>query len=138
MRIVKRINEVDEKHLTRVDSVSGTFYLKRMVREPAGIITVEDFAPGDTVSWYFWYSEVHYITKGKAEMTYSQPPFHTKQETTIVEEGDTYLIYPGDRITWKVISKEPFRHLCFLMPAPAIPTGEHLILEHFQSYKGPF
>ena len=23
-------------------------------------------------------------------------------------------------------------------PAPAIPIGEHLILEHFQNYKGPF
>lgn len=138
MRIVKKVNEVDEKQLTRVDSVSGTFYLKRMVREPAGIITVEDFAPGDTVSWYFWYSEVHYITKGRAEMTYSQPPYHIKQETTVVEEGDTYLIYPGDRITWKIISKEPLRHLCFLMPAPSIPTGEHLILEHFEKYKGPF
>ena len=138
MRIIKKVNKIDEAQLNRVETLSGTFYMNRVIREPAGIMTVEDFPSGETVSWYFWYSEFHYITMGKAEMTYSQPPFHTKQETTSVEEGDTYLIYAGDRITWKVISKEPFRHLCFLLPAPPIPTGEHLIKEHFDKYKGPF
>jgi hypothetical protein len=62
-------------------------------------------------------------------------PYNCK---AIVEEGDIYSIYTGDRITWKVISKGPFRHLCSLMPVPAIPKGEHLILEHFQNYRGPF
>lgn len=113
----------------KIQTVQGDLFMKRLVRQPAGHITMEDFAPGVTVSWNFWHEEVHYIVKGKAEMTYSVPPLHQKRETITIEAGDIYLIHRGDYITWKVAPGDPYRHLCIIMPAPYNPSGEQLVAE---------
>jgi uncharacterized cupin superfamily protein len=121
----------------KVQTIQGDLFMKRLVREPAGHITMEDFAPGVTISWYFWHEEVHYIVKGKAEMIFSKPPLHQKQDTITIEAGDVYLIHRGEYITWKVEPKDPLRHLCIIMPAPYIPTGEQLVAEIYNRTSNP-
>lgn len=114
----------------KIQSVVGDFFMKRLVREPAGHITMEDWAPGATIApWGFWHEEVHLIVKGKAEMTYSEPPLHRENKTVTIEAGDIYLIRRGDRVSWKIDPKEPCRHLCILLPAPYRPGGEQLVAE---------
>jgi len=134
MKIIKNVAEVNEKDFNEIQTIGGKLWIKRCFREPAGHISVEDFAPGDVFTWSFWHDEVHYITKGKAEMTFSMPPFHQKEETAVAEAGDIYMIYRGERITFKVISDEPYRHVCIIMPAVPLPSGDHLILD--QMLKG--
>lgn len=137
MKLVKKVGEVDPKEMKEIKTLGGRLWIKRCFREPAGHITVEDFAPGDTFTWAFWHDEVHYIAKGSAELTYSMPPFHQKEEKAVVETGDCYMIYKGERITFKVTSKEPYRHVCFIMPAVPLPSGDQLILEHMQQGADP-
>ena len=116
----------------KIKTVQGDLFMKRFVREPAGHITMEDFAPGVTISWSFWHEEVHYIIKGKAEMTFSEPPLHQNRQTITVEAGDIYLIRRGEYVTWKIGPKEPYRHLCIIMPAPYNPSGEQLVAEIYK------
>lgn len=137
MYLVKRVGEVDEKELKEIKTIGGRLWIKRCFREPAGHISIEDFAPGDTFSWGYWHDEVHYIVKGKAELTYSMPPFHEKEEKAVVEAGDAYMIYKGEHITFKILSKEPFRHMCIIMPAVPLPSGDHLILDQMRKGSDP-
>lgn len=69
-------------------------------------------------SWTFTDDEVQYGIKGKAEITYTSPPWHSSESKTtiIVGEGDLYLIPKGTRWTRKVISNEPYLHLCVIIP----------------------
>ena len=121
----------------KITTVQGDLFMKRLVREPAGHITMEDFAPGTTISWNFWHEEVHYIVKGKAEMTFSEPPLHQKQQTITTQAGDIYLIRRGEYVTWKIESGEPYRHLCIIMPAPYNPSGEQLVAEIYKKTGTP-
>ena len=92
--------------------------------EPGATTGVEDFRPGDEVDWSFYHDEVQYIVKGKAEITYSLPPLHTKWYKTVAEEGSIYLIPRGARLKFKVIGKDPYRHLFVVMPGGFYPADK--------------
>ena len=117
MRTCEKDEGPDGLMKNKVETVQGDLFMKRLVKQPAGHITMEDFRPGVTFSWYFWHEEVHYIVKGKAEMTFSEPPLHKNKTTAAIEAGDIYLIRRGEYVTWKIEAKEPLRHLCIVMPA---------------------
>lgn len=137
MKLFKKICEIDEKDLVKIETVNGVLWIKRCFREPAGNIAVEDFSPGQALRWSYWHDEVHYIIKGKAEITFSMPPFHQTEEKIVAEAGDAYMIYKGESLTFKVISEEPFRHLCIIMPAIPIPSGDHLVLDQMKKSAYP-
>ncbi len=40
----------------------------------------------------------------------------------IAEAGSIYLLPRGARIVWRVLSDEPFRHLCICVPNPGYPV----------------
>jgi hypothetical protein len=115
-------------------SKKGYCFVRRMVRKPAGHITLEDFVPGDTITHVFYHTEAHYIISGEAEITYSMPPFHQKEEKLIARAGDTYLMYCGERVTWKIISDVPYRHIGIMMPCPPVPSGESLIESLYEEF----
>lgn len=109
----------DQEPDLRVETVSGTLlnYTRNNIRTANGSCSLEDFPPGETVFWFFPHDEIHYVVKGKAEITYSlASSSHTEQKTMTAEAGEAYLIPHGARITWKVEPGDPFRHLCFIMP----------------------
>jgi mannose-6-phosphate isomerase-like protein (cupin superfamily) len=85
--------------------------------EPEGMIGVEYFDVGETFQCAFFHSEAHYIFGGKAEITYTLGALHKEKKKMIAETGDVYLIPCGAHVQFKVISDEPYRHLCFIMPA---------------------
>lgn len=73
-------------------------------------------------SWTFPHDEFHYVIRGKAEITYTSPPLHNKEEKIIVEAGDAYLTPVGTCAKrWKMISTEIFLHLNVVMPRPEMP-----------------
>ena len=80
----------------------------------------EEFRPDipQKKSWTFWHDEFHYVIKGKAEITYTSPPLHDKEEKVIVEAGDAYFTPIGTCATWKLIGSEEFLHLNVVMPRP--------------------
>ena len=90
--------------------------LRRLINDPAGTVSVEDFLPGSEMRWAFWHDEIHFVLSGRAEISYTLPPSHTNIRKRITEQGDTYLILNGSRLTFKVLSNEPYRHLCVIMP----------------------
>ena len=110
----------------RIKTLFGNFYShgdKFMFYKEA-LVMLDDFGAGETFSWFFPETEVQYVLKGKAEMTYScGAASHTEQKTMQVEAGDVYIIPPGTRVTWKVAPGEPFRHLDVLMPFPKRAWG---------------
>ena len=70
-------------------------------------------------------------------MTFSMPPFHQNEETAVTELGDLYMAYRGERITCKVISDEPYRHMCISVPAVPLPSGDHLVLDQMLKASDP-
>lgn len=110
--------------------------MKRFVQEPAGHITLEDFLPGTTFEWTFWHDEVHIVVSGKAEVEFYQPPLFQEKGTTVMEEGDAYLIHRGEMLVFKVLSGEPYRHLCVMMPAVPLAGNEQLTRESYYAYMG--
>jgi len=97
----------------------GNAYFTDMkgIIEPEGIIDVEYFGAGETFRCPFFHAEAHYVLGGKAEITYTLPVLHNEKKKMIAEAGDAYLIPCGAHVEWKVISDEPYRHLCVMMPA---------------------
>ena len=93
-----------------------TVVLKRLVSDPAGTCSLEDFPAGTECNWAFWHDEVHLVISGSAEITYTLPPSHNNMRKQTTKKGDTYLILNGTRATFKVTSKEPYRHYCVIMP----------------------
>jgi uncharacterized cupin superfamily protein len=103
----------------KAETISGTLYnyTTNVIRSANGSCALEDFPPGETVFWFFPHDEIHYVVKGKAEITYSLAgTSHTELKTMTAEPGEAYLIPHGSRLTWKVAPGDPFRHLCFVMP----------------------
>lgn len=92
------------------------FKVQFLVNDPRATIAYESFEAGSTVNWSFWHDEVHVITRGQAEVTYTLGPNHRKQVTKVFGEGDTYLIPNGARVRFRVISDEPYLHVCVIMP----------------------
>ena len=82
----------------------------------------EDFYPGPDIVWTLSHDEVHYVTKGRAEMTYHLPPLMKETGTVIAEAGSVYLLPRGCRVVWRVLGGEPFRHLCICIPNTNYPS----------------
>jgi mannose-6-phosphate isomerase-like protein (cupin superfamily) len=109
----------NSEDLTFGGCVVGTeekFKVQFLVNDPRATLAYESFAAGSTVNWAFWHDEVHVITKGTAEVTYTLAPNHRKQVTKTFSAGDTYLIPNGARAQFKVTSDEPYLHVCVIMP----------------------
>jgi len=89
--------------------------------EPGATTGLEDFRPGTTFEWFFMHDEVQYVFSGKAEITYSLPPLHQKWEKTTAEAGCIYLMPRGAHVKFKIVSKEPYRHLFVVTPGGYYP-----------------
>ena len=92
------------------------------IDEPASQINFEDFYPGPDIVWTLSHDEVHYVTKGRAEITYHLPPLMKETGTVIAETGSVYLLPRGCRVVWRVLGDEPFRHMCICVPNPGYPS----------------
>ena len=92
------------------------FKVRFLVNDPRATLGYESFAPHSEVNWSFWHDEVHVITRGTAEVTYTLGPNHRKQVTKTFTAGDTYLIPNGTRARFRVTSDEPYLHVCVIMP----------------------
>jgi mannose-6-phosphate isomerase-like protein (cupin superfamily) len=121
--IVKRL---DQTKMERIDLAEGEnpvwMDFSSRIATPAARIVFEEWRPEaqSTTSWTFPFNEVHYALKGKAEITYTSPPFHSSEtkRTITVEAGDVYLIPIGTRWRRKVIGNEPYLHLCVVISPP--------------------
>ena len=105
----------------KVKTVSGNFYpnTEQTMFWEEGVVSVEDFGAGETISWFFPEPEVQYILKGEAELTYSMgSTSHTETKTITIKEGDCYIIPAAARLTFKVAPGAPLRKFCVLMPFP--------------------
>ena len=92
-----------------------TFQVQFLVNDPRGVIAHEAFLPNTVVNWAFWHDEVHVVTRGRAEVTYTLGPNHRKQVRKSFAAGDTYLIPDGARVRFE-IGDEPYVHVCVIMP----------------------
>ena len=86
------------------------------LNDPAGTIAFETFAPSDTVDWVFFHSETHVVLGGEAEIEYTLPPNHKRIHTAAAGPGTAYLIINGTRARFRITSKEPYLHVCVIMP----------------------
>ncbi len=89
-----------------------------LINEPQAIVILEDILPGEEVEWAFTYSEAQYIMSGKVGVTYSVALFDRTVWKKILEAVDVCVFFTGDRVVFNVLSDEPLRHLCFIMPRP--------------------
>ena len=99
-----------------VGTKSGPTKLSTLINVPEAWIGVEDFLPGTEMRWAFHYNEVQLILEGKAEISYTLGTNPNKIFKAVAEKGDTYLIPCGAKVTFKVISEEPYRHYFVIMP----------------------
>jgi len=91
------------------------FQVEFVLNDPRAVIAFEAFPPNTVVNWAFWHDEVHVVTRGKAEVTYTLAPNHRKQVTRTFQAGDTYVIPDGARVRFE-IENEPYVHICVIMP----------------------
>jgi len=91
------------------------FQVEFVLNDPRAAIAHEAFLPGSTVNWAFWHDEVHVVTRGTAEVTYTLAPNHRKQIRQTFQAGDTYVIPDGARVRFE-IGDEPYVHICVIMP----------------------
>lgn len=92
------------------------FKVQFLLNDPRATLAYEAFAAGSEVNWAFWHDEVHVITRGEAEVTYTLGPNHRKQVTKTFRAGDTYLIPSGARARFRIAADEPYLHVCVIMP----------------------
>jgi mannose-6-phosphate isomerase-like protein (cupin superfamily) len=124
----------DEKLLASEELVFGgptvgsqeRFKVQFLVNDRRGTLAYESFAPGSTVNWAFWHDEVHVIMRGEAKVTYTLGPNHRKQVTKTFRKGDTYLIPNGARVRFEIGQKEPYMHVCVIMPRFEFSKDERL------------
>lgn len=124
----------DEKLLASSDLVFGgpmvgteeRFKVQFLVNDRRATLAYESFAAGSTVNWAFWHDEVHVIMGGEAKVTYTLGPNHRKQVTKTFKKGDTYLIPNGARVRFEVTPKEPYLHVCVIMPRFEFSKDERL------------
>ena len=104
----------------KVKTIWGNLYIFPQARMAYanGTVSIEDFGAGETITWVFPHdTQVHYILRGKAEVTYTlESTNHTDKKKMIVEEGDVYIIPRGARVTWKVSPGGPLRKMCVYIP----------------------
>jgi mannose-6-phosphate isomerase-like protein (cupin superfamily) len=91
------------------------FQVEFVLNDHRATIAHEAFLPGTTVNWAFWHDEVHIVTRGKAEVTYTLAPNHRKLVRKTLQAGDSYLIPDGARVRFE-IGDEPYVHICVIMP----------------------
>jgi quercetin dioxygenase-like cupin family protein len=91
------------------------------INEPACQINYEDFIKGTDIVWTLAHDEVQYVVSGRAEITYHLPPLMLESGVEVAEPGSIYYLPRGCRVVWKVLSDEPFRHLCVTYPNPGYP-----------------
>jgi quercetin dioxygenase-like cupin family protein len=93
------------------------------IDEPACQVNYEDFYKGRDITWSMPHDEVQYVVSGRAEIEYHLPPLMLETGKAIAEPGSIYLLPQGARIVWRVLSDEPFRHLCICYPNPGYPIA---------------
>lgn len=91
------------------------------IDEPALQVNIEDFYKGVDIPWTLSHDEAHYVISGECEIEYHLPPLMLESGKVIVKAGATYYMPRGCRVVWRVLSDEPFRHLCFCFPNPGYP-----------------
>ncbi len=91
------------------------------IDEPSTQINYEDFVKGQDIAWSMPHDEVQVVVSGRAEIEYHLPPLMLESGKVIAEPGSVYLLPQGARIVWRVLSDEPFRHLCICYPNPGYP-----------------
>ena len=91
------------------------------IDEPGVQINYEDFVKGDDIVWTLAHDEVQYVVSGEAEITYHLPPLMQETGKVVAKAGSVYLMPRGCRVVWRVLSDEPFRHLCVCFPNPGYP-----------------
>lgn len=115
--------------LTFGGPVVGTeerFQVQFLVNDRRATIAYESFAAGSTVNWAFWHDEVHVVTGGEAEVTYTLGPNHRKQVVKRFGAGDAYLIPNGARVRFDIVSEGPYLHVCVIMPRFEFSKDERL------------
>jgi hypothetical protein len=90
--------------------------------EPPCQLVYEDFFPGHEYHWTTWIDQLDFVTEGKAEISYYQPPALEEKKTIVVEGPCVYLIPRGTPIVWKVLGDTVFRHISVDMPNPLFPV----------------
>jgi hypothetical protein len=91
------------------------------IDEPACQVNCEDFYRGPEIVWTLFHDEVQVVQRGRAEIEYWLPPLMLETGKVIAEPGSVYLLPRGCRVIWRVLSDEPFRHLCITYPNPGYP-----------------
>jgi hypothetical protein len=91
------------------------------INEPALQLNLEDFYKGTDIPWTLGHDEAHYVLQGECEIEYHLPPLMIETGKVIVKAGSSYFLPRGCRVVWRVVSDEPFRHLCFCYPNPSYP-----------------
>ncbi len=91
------------------------------IDEPSTQINYEDFYKGMDIGWSMPHDEVQVVVSGEAEIEYFLPPLMIESGKVIAKPGSVYLLPQGARIIWRVLSDEPFRHLCICYPNPRYP-----------------
>ena len=117
-------DDLDSIEPQEVDFLDGA--LQRMcgvgIDEPPCQLVYEDFFPGYEYRWTTWVDQLDFVTKGKAEITYYQPPGWEEKKTIIVEAPCLYLIPRGTPIVWKILGDKIYRHISVDIPNPLFPT----------------
>ena len=109
--------------------------ITRLVQEPAADISLRELSPGTTFEWMWWHDEMHIVVKGKAEIEFYLPPLYLEPTRVVTEEGDGYLIYRKENLTFKVISDQPYRYLSVIMPAIPLVGNYQLIRDSYYAWK---
>ena len=117
-------DDLDSQEPEEVEFLGGA--LQRMcgvgIDEPPCQLVYEDFFPGFEYKWTTWVDQLDFVTDGKAEITYYQPPSLEEKHTITVEAPCIYLIPRGTPIVWKILGDEVFRHISVDIPNPLFPT----------------
>jgi len=91
------------------------------INQPNCQIIIEDFLPGDEITWTFVHDEMQYAISGEMEVEVHLPPLYAESVKVHVKPG-MILNYPvGARKHLKVLGDKPFRHICFCPPSPDYP-----------------
>lgn len=93
------------------------------IDEPACQINYEDFYKGPDITWSLFHDEVQVVVSGTCEIEYWLPPLMLEHGKVTAKPGSIYYLPRGCRVLWRVLSEEPFRHLCITYPNPGYPIS---------------
>ena len=85
---------------------------------------VEDWFKDNDIEWTYWVDAIFYVFSGECEITLWQPPNWVEKRVVTARPGDVFLCPRGARVTFRVLSDEPFRHLVFDVPNPGYDAEE--------------